>query len=407
MGSKDEGGNIVFETLERLSSSIFINREVLRPDYIPDYLPHRETEIRRLTEVLAPSLRGERPSNVFIYGLTGTGKTAVVKYVLKKMREYSDSRSSRSLCYAYINCRQEDTTYRILTDLVLALGGRVPFTGLSTAEVFSRFKTFLERSGNLLITVLDEVDFLVKKRGDDLLYRLTRVNSGLKQSRVSLIGITNDVRFMETLDPRVRSSLGEIEIVFSPYNADQLRDILADRAANAFKLKALDEGVIDYCASVAAREHGDARRALDLLRVSGEIAEREGRKLVSVEDVKKAREEIERDMVVDVVKTLPYHGKLVLLVIALAGGSFESTGDLYMKYRELARGLGVEPVTQRRVSDILSELDMLGIVTAKVINRGRYGKTRKVVLNVEPKALIKVFSNDPRISWVFKNSRDR
>ena len=129
--------------------------------------------------------------------------------------------------------------------------------------------------------------------------------------------------------------------------------------------------------------------------------------MVSVEDVKKAREEIERDMVVDVVKTLPYHGKLVLLVIALAGGSFESTGDLYMKYRELARGLGVEPVTQRRVSDILSELDMLGIVTAKVINRGRYGKTRKVVLNVEPKALIKVFSNDPRISWVFKNSRDR
>jgi len=407
LGSKGMGSDIVFETLEKLSSSIFLNREVLRPDYIPDYLPHRHEEIRRLTEVLAPALRGERPSNVFIYGLTGTGKTAVVKYVLRKLQEYSRSKGLGSLNYAYVNCRQEDTTYRILTDLVLALGGRVPFTGLSTAEVFSRFKSILERSGNLLIAVLDEVDFLVKKRGDELLYRLTRVNSELKRGKVSLVGITNDVRFMETLDPRVRSSLGEIEMVFSPYNADQLRDILAERASLAFRPNALGDGVIDYCASVAAREHGDARRALDLLRVSGEIAEREGKEVVTVEDVRRARDEIERDMVVDVVKTLPYHGKLVLLVIALAGGSFESTGDLYIKYRELARGLGAEPVTQRRVSDILSELDMLGIVTAKVINRGRYGKTRKVVLNVEPKALIKVLSNDPRISWVFKNNRDR
>ncbi len=399
--------DLVFDTLERMSSDIFIDRDVLRPDYVPEVLPHREGEIKRLTEVLAPILRRERPSNIFIYGLTGTGKTAVVRYVLRRFEDYARRKRLSHIAVAYLNCRHEDTTYRVLTELARSLGERLPFTGLSTAEVFKRFKEALDATGKSLIAVLDEIDFLVKKRGDELLYRLTRVNSELSKGKVSLIGITNDVRFMEVLDPRVKSSLGEIEIVFSPYDADQLRDILRERAVKAFKNGVLEEGVIDYCASIAAREHGDARRALDLLRVAGEIAEREGRRTVSVEDVRRAREEIERDMIVDVSKTLPFHGKLVLLVVALAGGRFDSTGDLYIKYRELAKGLGVEPVTQRRVSDIISELDMLGIVTTKIINRGRYGKTREVILNAEPNALIKAFKDDPRISWIFGNSRYR
>lgn len=403
----NDGSDIVFETLERMTSSVFINREVLRPDYIPETLPHREKEIKRLTEVLAPLLRGERPSNIFIYGLTGTGKTAVVKYVLKKIQEYSVVRGIKSFAFAYINCRHEDTTYRVLAYLIDSLGGKVPFTGLSTAEVFKRFKRLVDASNKVFVTVLDEVDFLVKKNGDELLYKLTRVNSELRTGRVSVIGITNDVRFMERLDPRVKSSLGEIEMVFPPYDAEQLTDILRERAVKAFKPGAVDTGVIEYCASIAAKEHGDARRALDLLRVAGEIAERHGSSKVMVEHVKKAREEIERDMVVDVAKTLPYHGKLVLLVIALAGGRFDSTGDLYTKYRELVRGLGTEPVTQRRVSDIISELDMLGIVTAKIINRGRYGKTRQVTLTVDPNTIIKAFQDDPRIGWIFKNGRNR
>ncbi len=398
--------DIVFSTLERLSSNIFVSREVLRPDYIPETLPHREGEIRELTKLIAPVIKRERPSNIFIYGLTGTGKTAVVRYVGRKVSEFAKKKRLNHLSIAYVNCRHEDTTYRALTELALNVGVRVPFTGLSTAEVFKRFKEALNRSGRILIAILDEVDFLVKKNGDDLLYRLTRINSELRAGKVSLIGITNDVRFTEALDPRVKSSLGEVEIVFSPYDAEQLRDILLERASKAFRPGVLEDGVIDYCASVAAKEHGDARRALDLLRVAGEIAEREGNRRVLISHVREARYEIERNMVIDVAKSLPLHGKLVLLVIALGGGRFSSTGDLYLKYRELARGLGTEPVTQRRVSDIISELDMLGIVTARVINRGRYGKTREVVLNVDPNTLIKAFKNEGRLAWIFKNDGD-
>jgi cell division control protein 6 len=153
-----EEHDLVFETLERMSSDIFINRDVLRPDYVPEVLPHREGEIRRLTEVLAPILRRERPSNIFIYGLTGTGKTAVVRYVLRRFEDYARKKELNHIAVAYLNCRHEDTTYRVLTELARSLGERLPFTGLSTAEVFKRFKEALDSSGKSLIAVLDEIE---------------------------------------------------------------------------------------------------------------------------------------------------------------------------------------------------------------------------------------------------------
>ncbi|MEM0235934.1 MAG: orc1/cdc6 family replication initiation protein [Thermofilum sp.] len=389
--------DIVTETLIRSESTVFMNREVLRSDYIPEYLPHREEQIRKLTEVLSPLLKGERPSNVFIYGLTGTGKTAVVKYVLKRIDEYARRVGNNKFLPVYINCRHESTTYRVLSTLVESLGGKVPFTGLSTAEVFRRLKTRINMTGRIVVIVLDEVDAMVKRVGDEILYRLTRVNEELDKGKVSVIGITNDVRFREGLDPRVRSSLSEEEILFPPYDALQLSDILKDRASKAFKSGVIAEGVIDYCASIAAKEHGDARRALDLLRVAGEVAERSGDGVVRIEHVKVAREELENDMVSAVVRTLPQHSKMVLLSIALAGGRFSSTGDLYIKYREITRSLGLEPVTQRRVSDIVSELEMAGLVIAKVVNRGRYGKTKEVELAVDRNIIVKSLKDDVKV----------
>ncbi len=388
--------DIVAETLLKSEKTVFMNREVLRSDYIPEYLPHREEQIRKLTEVLSPLLRGERPSNVFIYGLTGTGKTAVVKYVLKRINEYAKRVGNNMFLPVYINCRHESTTYRVLSTLVESLGGKVPFTGLSTAEVFRRLKVKVNMTGGIVVIVLDEIDAMVKRVGDEILYRLTRVNEELERGKVSVIGITNDVRFRDGLDPRVRSSLSEEEILFPPYDALQLSDILRDRASKAFRPDAVGEGVIDYCASTAAREHGDARRALDLLRVAGEVAERLGDNVVRIEHVKIAREELESDMVSAVVKTLPQHGKMVLLSIALAGGRFSTTGELYIKYREISRSLGLEPVTQRRVSDIVSELETAGLVIAKVVNRGRYGKTKEVELAVDRNIIIKSLRDEAR-----------
>jgi orc1/cdc6 family replication initiation protein len=376
-------------------STIFRSRDYMRPEYVPDELPHREEQIKALGNVLVHAVKGEVPNNLFIYGLTGTGKTAVTKFVLSNLHKRAQDKFS----FAYVNVRQTDTPYRVMADVIEFLGGKVPFTGLSTAELHRRLQRALNDARKVIILVLDEVDALIKRHGDELLYRLTRINGELSGSKVSIVGITNDVTFVDELDPRVKSSLGEVEQVFPPYNAVELEDILKRRAIVAFKPGVVNEDVIRLCAALAAREHGDARRALDLLRVAGEIAERQGKSIVTADQVYEARTEIERDRMHDVIKTLPFHSKLVLLSI-VDGSRRErplTTGEVFEIYRSLTRKLGLESVTQRRVSDILNELDMLGVITASVVNRGRYGKTKEIKLSIDRRSIMEVLNEDERL----------
>lgn len=375
------------ELFERfLRSRIFKNREILLPDYVPDELPHRDVQIKRLATVLAPALSKVKPNNVFIYGFTGTGKTAVAKYVLKRLGEKAEGR----VIFSYVNCRQNNTNYRVLAELSRSVGRRVPFTGLSTSEVMRRFVDGLDRLGRVMIVVLDEIDHLVKKSGDDVLYFLTRINQQLTNSRLSIVGITNDLRFMEFLDARVKSSLGEEELVFPPYNSKELEDILSMRAKEAFHEGVLEEGVIPKCAAIAARQNGDCRLALDLLLKAADIAERAGEEKVREEHVVMAQREIEKNLAVDVIKSLPLHVKLVLAAIyALEKEKTRNltTGTIYNKYTKLARAIGVDPVTQRRVSEILNEMDMLGVINARVVSMGRYGRTKVISLSLPERSI--------------------
>ena len=236
----------------------------------------------------------------------------------------------------------------------------------------------------MIILILDEIDQLVHKIGDGILYNLTRMNSELKNSEISLIGVSNDLIFVDNLDPRVKSSLSEEELIFPPYNAVQLQDILRERVQLAFRKGVIESGVIEKCAAYAAREHGDARRALELLRVAGEIAERKNRLKVAMVHLDEAEEKIERDRVVDIVKSQPKQGQVVLYSIFNLNKSEKSlfTGDAYEIYKDKCSSCGLKPLTQRRVSDIIAELDMLGIINARVISKGRYGRTREISLAI-------------------------
>ncbi len=349
-------------------------------------------------------MRGETPSNIFIYGKTGTGKTASVKYVAKELERVSD-RAPLKVEVVYLNCEVVNTQYRILATLAdifleklknsrgkeflgsIGLVERVPMTGWPTDEVYRSFFRALDEERQLAVIVLDEIDKLVQKSGDEVLYNLTRMNSDLRKAKVAIVGISNDTNFMEYLDPRVKSSLSEEELVFPTYNGLQLKDILERRTEMSFVEGAIGSGVVQLCAAHAAREHGDARRALDMLRVSGELAEREGVEVVTVEHVRRAYDKIEQDSTVEVIKTLPTQSKLVLFSVVLL---MERTprrivsGEVYNVYRDLCQQAGLDVLTQRRVSDLVSDLDMLGIVSAQIVNKGRRGRTKEIKLNIHP-----------------------
>ena len=385
----------VFENFVK-GVNLFKDREVLRHDYLPDKLPHRESQIRLLGRAVAPVLKDARCSNIFIYGKTGTGKTAVTKYVLShlesKAKEYG-----ASVRFCYVNCRMTGTEYRIFANLSQSIGLAVPFTGLSVGEVFDRFRARLDGSKTLFIVVLDEVDAVIKDRGDSLLYELTRINETLRKSRVSIIGISNDLRLKEFLDPRVFSSLSEEEMIFRPYDASELHNILLERSKLSFNDGSLSEAALNVCSALAAAEHGDARRALDLLRVAGEVAERQGAETITEEHVKEAEKSIEHNRVVEALKNLTIHSKLVLLSVYQLNKSSVTTGEIYDVYNKLCGELGAGLLTQRRLGTLVNELDAMGILNAKVVSMGRYGRTKKIRLEISRTLLKEVFGSDDRI----------
>jgi len=374
--------------------SIFVEKSILLSAYMPNEIMYREDQIKEAANILAPALRLERPSNLFIYGKTGTGKTLSVKHIMNSMNSIAET-NSIPMNMIYLNCklkRVADTEYRLLSQLCKEFGRDVPSTGLPTDEIYSIFYTLLDAKKQVIVLILDEIDHLTKKIGDEILYNLTRINAELKNSQICIVGISNNLIFSENLDPRVKSSLSEEEIIFPPYNALQIQDILRKRTAKAFKENVVQMGVIEKCAAYAAREHGDIRRAIDLLRVSGELAERSGSLVVTVANLDEAERKVESDKIISAAIGQPKQFQTVLYAILLLFPQKKHffTGEIYEIYKTICTKNNFNVLTQRRISDILAELDMLGIINAKIISKGRYGRTREISLSLEETITIKL-----------------
>ncbi|MED6305609.1 MAG: orc1/cdc6 family replication initiation protein [Candidatus Thermoplasmatota archaeon] len=408
---QSSGKNNVFDELMH-EERIFKNREALASTYIPPEFPHRDTEINEVANILKPALYGARPSNILIYGQTGTGKTAVAKFICKQIVSKAVA-EGKKIHTAYINCKQTNTPYGILTNIGRTYSRdweeRIPNAGWRIDKVYSALKERADEDGGIAIVVMDEVDTLVSKNGDEILYHLTGLNSDLDNSKISLIGISNDTKFTSWLDPRVKSRLGEESLTFAPYNALQIEDILSQRAKMAFHKNVVDPLVLSYCSSKAAQEHGDARKALDLLRISAEIAERDRRNFVKVKYVNKAQNVMEQDLVRNLVSTLPIQHKATLASIILNRGANDkvqqTTGEVYNTYNLICKRFKMDPLTQRRIGHIISELDMQGLINAKVVSLGRQGRTKFIGMAIEKSQIDCILTDVPFLSDIVEEMR--
>jgi cell division control protein 6 len=363
----------------------FITRpDILSSGFVPESILHRDVEVATLSEALAPALRGYKPNNIFIYGTVGTGKTITVRYVLGELAKAAAT-AKRNVKAVYINCKLKhatDTEYRLLAALLKEFGVFVAETGLSTAYLYKRF--FEAIKDRTVIIALDEIDVLVSKSGDEFLYNLLRAEGGA----VALIGITNNLNWQDRLDVRVKSSLAEEQVIFSSYNAGQLADILRVRAKAALDVD-IDEAVIKKCAALAAQEHGDARRALELLRVAVETAERAGCTGVLEEHVDIAAQKIDQDKITEALRGLPRQSLAVLAAIfelykTVETGKWKDSrilsGEAYARYRAICGRSGLKVLTQRRISDLANELETTGIIEMQLISKGRSGRMREIRL---------------------------
>ena len=365
---------------ERRKNQIFKNKKPLDHRFLPEKLVHRDLQIREIARNWVDVLDNVTPSNVTLYGKTGTGKTAASKFAREQLMEVANN-ENLFVKIEYIRCTDFTTEYQVIAELCNRLGRDVPSRGWTKAEVVNAFRSLFRTNAYgkklQLIVILDEIDILLDKDGDGVLYTLTRTDN------VAVLSISNYLDFKNLIKSRVTSSLNDKEIVFPPYGADQLSDILSERAELSFCDDVLNEDVIPLCSAMAAKEEGDARYALDLLKNAGELAFDEACEKVTSDHVRRAKDRIEHNKVSEIISTLPLQQqRLLLAILTLTKQKEEITsGKLYESYTEISKK---DAVTYRRIFDFINELELLGIISTNTVSRGRAkGRTNIIKLQCD------------------------
>lgn len=376
-------------------NTVFLNKDIISPHYVPQKLPFREKQISEVTQGLASVANDSKPNNFFIYGKTGTGKTSTVKHVLEQLDEFVQNRKL-PVSSCYVNCRSHPSKYKVLLKALRSFFPEKDFIGYSASFVYERLLSIAGENNAHLILVLDEIDKI--KDIDELMYSLSRGNDELNKGSLTVIGISNNLTFKEKLDPRTKSSLCEREMVFDPYNATELREILSERCDVAFKQDSVTEGAISLAAALSAQESGDARTAVMLMQRAGEIADMEETFLVDDANVEKAKASVEEEIIISMISTLPQQQQLVLYAIAQmslsdkagftkVNGEVEKgvlfSGEIFEGYLQLAKKFDVRTITSRWFRQYINELEMYGLILVTSSGKGIKGQTRLIKLGFD------------------------
>ncbi|MFW6320747.1 MAG: Cdc6/Cdc18 family protein [Halohasta sp.] len=385
--------------------SLIVRRELLEVGHVPDQnrIVGRDAEIDKVASELEPVVRNEPPSSFIIYGKTGTGKSLVSRSVASRARDAA-AQNGVSVGVVYVDCSQYSTETQVTSAIGRGLnepddsGFSIPRVGISRSHYYDYLWETLETLYDAAIIILDEVDQLVNNEDSEggVLMQLTRAKEmGKIQTDVGIIAISNKINYRKSLNERVKSSLGDDELVFSPYNGDQLRSIMEGRK-DAFRDGALDSAVIPKAAALAAREHGDARRAIRILRNAGDIASETGSEQVLVRHVDRAQKRAEADRLNDLLAGMPPHSKYILLGLANLDTRADTknefrTTEVYDAYTSVCETEGTDSLGLDRVRDLLGELSFLEITESDKTGggRGRGSFTLHTLMN-SPEAVFKM-----------------
>lgn len=367
---------------ETIGKSVFKDQRTLSFDYVPQKLVHREAQMKRLVMLYRPVVDSNIAQNVVLTGSVGTGKTATAKRFCMDLKDFAE-KNQKAVDWVLVNCRQRNSESSAVLHVVNHFQPNFPDRGFSITEMLRILRKDLEKRKVHLVIVLDEADMLLKKAGSDIIYKLTRFGEEKIDAKelVSLILISQKNVF-DMLDASSTSTFKRTNVVeFGKYSVDELRDIVASRAALALHDGAIDKDSTDLIAEVSG-EWGDARFAIEILEKAGMLADEENAGKISVEHVRAAKAEAYSSITESKLAGLEKHQRIALLAIARAsrGKAYITTGEAESAYKVACEEYDEKARAHTAFWGLLKDLDMLGVVSAKKSGPGISGKTTVITL---------------------------
>ena len=350
----------------------------------------RQQELRKLSSHFGPILRKDHPFHLAVWGKTGTGKTLTLNFFLNVLADLCKKRSI-AMRHVHLDLSTPMPCFRALNDLACLLNASKRYRkGISLDELMLRIEDSLQDFAGYLVLFIDEVDHVQRERDTFMAFLVRRLPQRIP-GKLILVFASNRLDWSDHLDPRVKSFLKLNELVFKPYDADDLRHILAVRVEKALRPGAVQQGVIEKISALASREHGDARQAVMLLARSAQLAEIRGARSISLEMIDEASREIEQDRYTNMIRTAPAQLRASLGAIIeeneVRKGQSITTREAYEAYQRFCGRIGLTPLAGRAFGDLVSELDMYAFISSRVISRGRFGRSREITIDL-PKEVV-------------------
>ena len=354
----------------------------------------RDIEIRELSSHFAAILRGDHPCHLAIWGKTGTGKTLTLSYFLNLLSEMCHAKKIQ-LRYEHLDLSNPTPCFWALNDLACLLNASKRYQkGISLEEMMIRIETKLADYQGYLILFVDEVDNIRRDKDNFMTFLVRRLPQRIP-AKLILVFVSNRLDWPDHLDPRVKSFLKLNELIFKPYDAIDLQHILRIRVEKSLNPEAIETGVIEKIAAMASRDHGDARRAVALLAKSAYLAEKAGTQ-ITLTLVDQAAVELDRDRYLTLVRSAPPQLQAAMASVVEATRKIKDgsigTGEAYDAYRAFCQRAKLRPLTGRALGDLVSELDIYSLIRSRILSRGRYGRTREIVLDLPGELIDKLYS---------------
>jgi cell division control protein 6 len=378
--------------------SVFKSEQFLSIDYVPESLPHRQSEIRTLVQSFKTliSSPGRTSHRFIIEGPVGTGKTAVAKRFSEQMILAGKRRNIR-LHSIHINCRVNKTAYLVFLRVLREFIPKFPRRGHSPDELLQMLVEVLDEEDRYLLLILDELDYFIRQKGADILYDLTRLMDDRLNAtqRLSIIGIGRKIPLDDDiLDSSTRSTLQRNILRFLKYNRDALYDILRDRVDMAFNKNAVMDETIQVICDIAS-EHGDARYAIELLWRAGKSADSDQADIVIPDYARRAKADTHPELRKEIFATLPTQHKLLLLAAARQlreiRGAYVTIGEVEDMYRSICEEYYEEPRAHTQIWEWVQDLNSHGIIDTKKSSSGQRGQTTLIGFSDVPAEMLEQF----------------